>query len=261
MTAEFINRIDKCLSGLQGKKAALTMFLPPVGFQSLAPHQLMQTLAKSGADILELGVPFRDPVADGPVIDALYQTLIKDNIGLDYCLDQIGAFRDINSDTPVILMSYFNPILQKGIELFCSEAAAAGVDGVIVVDYSDDDYETLYSALNNQHLAFIPIIAPDSGRHHPDLKPPFHYLLSASATTGSEPPDLAHLAETTQVFRQASERYFVGFGLKNPNDVNTLSRDFDGVIIGSELVRQLNNASNTNEIISYTQALSEACYR
>ncbi|WP_281648383.1 tryptophan synthase subunit alpha [Parendozoicomonas sp. Alg238-R29] len=260
MPTDSLKRIEQCLNKLEGHKAALTLFIPPLTYKGHQPYLLMKQLVEAGADILELGVPFRDPVADGPVIDSLYQSLIKDHIDLDYCLQQVKLFRTLNTETPVILMSYFNPVLQKGVEAFCQQAADAGVDGVIIVDYSEDNYENLFESLNRHNLDYVPILDATTGKHSEHFDPAFHYTLSASSTTGSVTPDLSKLMKRMETIKQPGQRYFVGFGLKSTDDILQLKDQFDGIIIGSELVRRLVEGDELTDICSFVSGLSQASY-
>lgn len=203
-------------------------------------------LARSGVNVLELGVPFSDPIADGPVIQAAGLRALEASMDLKKVLKLVHAFRQQNQDTPLVLMSYLNPLLSYGYEHFLKDAVQAGVDGLILPDLpwreSQAFRQKAHEVAENQ-LVFIPMIAQTSLPEHiqslTELEDGFVYVLSRNGITGGQAEIPPHILNYIQNLKEnlTLPRY-VGFGIQAPEQVAKLSEVCEGVVVGSALVKK-----------------------
>ncbi|WP_425806613.1 tryptophan synthase subunit alpha [Desulfitobacterium sp. Sab5] len=203
-------------------------------------------LAQSGVNVLELGVPFSDPIADGPVIQAAGLRALESFMDLKKVLKLVHAFRRQNQDTPLLLMSYLNPLLSYGYERFLKDAVQTGVDGLILPDLpwreSRPFRQKAQETVKNQ-LVFIPMIAQTSLPEHiqslTELKDGFVYVLSRNGITGGQAEIPPHILNYIQNLKEnlTLPRY-VGFGIQAPEQVAKLSEVCEGVVVGSALVKK-----------------------
>lgn len=205
---------------------------------------LMHTLAESGADIIELGVPFSDPMADGPVIQRAAERALAQGVNLTTVLDIVRRFRQNNQHTPVVLMGYLNPVHAMGYETFAQAAAQAGVDGVLTVDCPIDVAEPLHQALQAQQLATVFLVTPttDETRMQAIARYAggFVYYVSLKGVTGSAQLNTVQVAEKmTLLRRHFSLPIGVGFGIANAQDARAVASVADAVIIGSRIVAEI----------------------
>jgi len=240
-----MNRITDCFSGLrrQGKKA-LIPFITAGDPQPSATLPLMQALVKGGADLLELGVPFSDPMADGPVIQRSSERALRHGTSLGDVLDIVAEFRRKNGTTPVILMGYINPVEVMGYEKFARRAHAAGVDGVLVVDLPPEEADALQAELKRHDLYQIFLLSPTTrGERLVQINAKasgFLYYVSLKGVTGSNRLNLAEVAEKiAQVRTKTSLPVGVGFGIKDADTARAVAGFSDAVIVGSSLVERL----------------------
>lgn len=242
MKSDRMGRIQELF--LRKKSGVLNVYCT-AGFPRLdSTLDVMEALEQNGADLIELGMPYSDPLADGPVIQQSSAIALQQGMSIPVLLRQLQGMRD-RVHVPVILMGYMNPVLQYGFERFCSEAAAAGVDGLILPDLPEFEYQSEYGAiLRTYGLDFIflvtPETSPDRVRQLDTLSSGFLYAVSASATTG-----------TAQAFRDVAGyiRRLKNYGLKNPVLVGFGIKDrqtfteacavADGAIIGTAFIRHL----------------------
>ncbi|TDP75029.1 tryptophan synthase subunit alpha [Roseateles toxinivorans] len=206
--------------------------------------ELMLALAGAGADVIELGVPFSDPMADGPVIQRAAERAVAKGVGLRDVLAYVRAFRQQDADTPVVLMGYANPIERYGVDAFVTDAKAAGVDGVLVVDYPPEECEVFAAALQKQGLDPIFLLAPTStearmamvGR----IASGYVYYVSLKGVTGAGHLDTAAVAAMIPRIRQhVKVPVGVGFGISNAETAKAVGEVSDAVVIGSRLVQLL----------------------
>lgn len=203
-------------------------------------------LAHAGVNILELGVPFSDPIADGPVIQAAGQRALKGGMNLKKILHLITAFREHNPVTPLLLMSYLNPLLAYGYDLFLEDAVQAGVDGLILPDVPWKEslpFRQKAHEIIDDQLTFIPMIAQTSLPAHiqslTEVESGFVYVLSRNGITGGEAGIPPHILNSIQALKGTlSIPHYVGFGIQSPEQVTKLSDVCDGVIVGSALVKK-----------------------
>jgi tryptophan synthase alpha chain len=214
--------------------------------------EIMQALADGGADVIELGVPFSDPMADGPVIQKASERALARGIGMPQVLDAVRAFRRGNTTTPVVLMGYANPIERydhrEGEGAFIAAAAAAGVDGVLVVDYPPEECEAFGAQLKAAGLDLIFLLAPTSTdarmRGVGRIASGYVYYVSLKGVTGAGHLDTAAVAAMLPRIRaHVSVPVGVGFGIRDAATAKALGRVADAVVIGSRLVQILEEQS------------------
>ncbi|MBN1218098.1 MAG: tryptophan synthase subunit alpha [Anaerolineae bacterium] len=204
---------------------------------------IVKTLSAVGADLLELGVPFSDPLADGPTIQAATQKSLENGTTLKDCLAMTHELRQQGMDTPALLMGYINPILAYGLEKFVADAAQVGVDGLIVPDLPPEEAAELEAACATHGLALVYLLAPTSTLERIKLitekSQGFVYLVSLTGVTGARtdlPPDLADFV--ARVRQQTDKSLAVGFGIGNGRQARAVGQVADGVIVGSALVKR-----------------------
>jgi tryptophan synthase alpha chain len=216
-----------------------------------ATPQILLALADAGADILELGVPFSDPMADGPVIQQASERALARGIGMVQVLEMVRAFRAKNTTTPLVLMGYANPIERYGVERFAADAQAAGVDGVLVVDYPPEECEAFAALLARHEMDPIFLLAPTStearmaevGR----LARGYVYYVSLKGVTGAGHLDTAAVAEAVpRIRRHVSVPVGVGFGIRDAESAQAVGRVADAVVIGSRLIQVLEPENRDN---------------
>lgn len=208
---------------------------------------LMHALARAGSDVIELGVPFSDPMADGPVIQRATERAIKRGVGLKQTLQFVHEFRRENATTPVVLMGYANPIERMGRALFAKEAAAAGVDGMLVVDYPPEECEDFAADMRAYGIDPIFLLAPTSTEERIDrvtrAGSGFIYYVSLRGTTGAGHLDVEAVARRIPGIKaMTTVPVGVGFGVRDAASAAALARTADAVIIGARLVETIEAA-------------------
>jgi tryptophan synthase alpha chain len=238
-------RIDRRFAALKNEgRAALVTFLmsgDPDYETSLA---IIKALPGAGADVIELGMPFTDPMADGPAIQAAGLRALKSGQTLKKTLSMVSAFRASDDATPIVLMGYYNPIYIYGVERFLVDAKAAGVDGLIVVDLPPEEDEELCLPALRSGLNFIRLATPTTN----DKRLPavlantsgFVYYVSITGITGSASADAGKAtAAVARIKRHTALPVCVGFGVRDAVSASAIARDADGVVVGSALVDAL----------------------
>ncbi|WP_333824929.1 tryptophan synthase subunit alpha [Pinisolibacter sp.] len=200
-----------------------------------------KTLAASGADVIELGMPFSDPMADGPAIQAAGQRALKGGQTMARTLDLVRRFRESDATTPIVLMGYYNPIYVRGSEAFVAEAKDAGVDGLIIVDLPPEADDELCLPALGAGLNFIRLATPTTDdRRLPAVlanTSGFVYYVSITGITGSAAPDATKVAEAVgRIKRHTGLPVAVGFGVRDAATAREIGRNADGVVVGSALV-------------------------
>ncbi len=213
---------------------------------------IMHAMVKAGADLLELGVPFSDPMADGSVIQLASERAIEKQVSLDKVLEMVKAFRQNDTSTPVVLMGYMNPIERFGRAVFPAAARQAGVDGLLLVDCPPEEREDLGDAMDSTGLDGICLIAPTTTRDRVKriaaVASGFIYYVSLKGITGSGQLASPELAEPIQQIREFSDLpVAVGFGIKNAEMAVSVAEHADGVVIGSALVESLAVAESSEQ--------------
>ena len=254
-----MNRIDRRFASL--KEAGRTGLIPFVTAGDPAPEHavdLMHALVDAGADLIELGVPFSDPMADGPVIQHASERAIAKGVGLADVLGWVADFRRRDAETPVVLMGYLNPVEIHGYERFAVEAAAAGVDGVLLVDCPLEESHVLAplkAAGLRQILLAAPTTAPERMRHLCNAAEGFLYYVSFAGITGAARLSPAEIgARVAQIRASAKAPVAVGFGVRDASSAKAVAGFADAVVIGSALVEQLAGASGADEVAGRARA-------
>ena len=216
-----------------------------------ATVEIMLALASNGADVIELGVPFSDPMADGPVIQKAAERALTHGIGMTQVLAYVQAFRSRNGGTPVVLMGYANPIERYGVDRFVADARAAGVDGVLVVDYPPEECEAFAGMLRDNGLDPVFLLAPTSTearmREVGRIASGYVYYVSLKGVTGAGHLDVAAVAEMIPRIRaHVSIPVGVGFGIRDPQTARAVAAVSDAVVIGSVLVQLMERESREN---------------
>ncbi|MGN7873356.1 tryptophan synthase subunit alpha [Roseateles sp. 22389] len=216
--------------------------------------ELMLAMAQAGADVIELGVPFSDPMADGPVIQRASERALQKGITLTHVLEMVRAFRQQDADTPVVLMGYANPVERFGLERFVTEAQAAGVDGVLVVDYPPEECEAFATALKAKGLDPIFLLAPTSTDERVErlgrLASGYVYYVSLKGVTGAGHLDTGAVADAMpRLRRHVKVPLGVGFGIRDGATAAAVARHADAVVIGSALVQLIELQSRDNVAI------------
>ena len=204
-------------------------------------REIVLACAQNGADIIELGVPFSDPNADGPAIQAAMQRALASKTTLAGVLQLCAEVRR-ESDVPIVLFGYYNPIFVRGCEAFAKDAKAAGADGVLVVDLPAEEAAELVLPLRAQGLDYVPLVAPTSTEARIDLAARvasgFIYYVSMTGVTGVQVSDLDDVRTHVQALRKrVSLPVAVGFGVQTPDDAKRIAGYADGVVVGSAIVR------------------------
>ncbi len=213
---------------------------------------VMHALVAAGADVIELGVPFSDPMADGPTIQRSSERALARGVGTTQVLDMVRDFRRIDTATPVILMGYLNPVEMRGAERFASDAANAGVDGVLLVDLPPEEAAETRTLFNARQLALIALAAPTTSpvrlaRMACEAQG-YLYYVSFAGVTGATGIDIAAVGERLLQLRQVVQvPVVVGFGIKDAATARALALHADGVVVGSALVDAIANAVDSDE--------------
>ncbi len=262
-----MNRIDVKFKELrQVKRAALMPYLP-LGYPTLATSQsLIQAIADAGADVIELGVPFSDPVADGPVIQRATHMALQNGMTLLKSLRMALDAREAGVSIPLVMMGYYNPILQFGIEAFTHAAAEAGIDGLIVPDLPPEEAGALGTACQAHDLDLIFLAAPTSSsarlQEIAEATRGFLYLVSVTGVTGARDRVPADLPEFIGRVRAVTEKPIcVGFGIANAETALSVARMADGVIVGSALVSRIGDGNAVAAAKSFVSQLRVAIDR
>lgn len=213
---------------------------------------IMHALVAGGADLIELGVPFSDPMADGPVIQAASERAIVKGVDLAGVLDMVARFRETDAETPVVLMGYMNPVERFGAARLAGAAADAGVDGFLLVDCPPEEDAPLHTALADHDLASILLVAPTTDDARLDRIVPaargFIYYVSFKGITGADRLDAGALAGPLARIRARSDLpVMAGFGIRDAESAVAVARHADGVVIGSALVGLLEGAGSADE--------------
>ncbi|MCB5189597.1 tryptophan synthase subunit alpha [Methylobacillus arboreus] len=249
----------------QGKKA----LIPYITAGDPHPKHtvaLMHALVQAGSDIIELGVPFSDPMADGPVIQRATERALVHKVGLGNVLEMVREFRLTDGDTPVVLMGYANPIEAMGQGRFAERAHEAGVDGVLIVDYPPEECQEFVGLLKAQQLDPIFLLSPTSETSRVDMivhqAGGFVYYVSLKGVTGSKNLDIAEVGAKVQAIRGRTDLPIgVGFGVRDAATARAVADVADAVVIGSRMIQEIENSSEENllsNVAQLTQTLRAA---
>ena len=249
MSSPHHHRIDHTFAKLraEGRKALIPFITAGYPFAAITPA-LMHAMVEAGSDVIELGVPFSDPMADGPVIQKAGDRAIANGVGLKQVLKYVAEFRQKNSTTPVVLMGYANPVERydqvHGEDSFVRDAAEAGVDGILVVDYPPEESDTFAAKLKAYGMDQIFLLAPTSTEERmqqvAQVASGYVYYVSLKGVTGSAALDTTHVAQMLErIKRHVHIPVGVGFGIRDAQTAHTVAQVSDAVIIGSKIIQLL----------------------
>jgi tryptophan synthase alpha chain len=241
MTARLDLRFERVAAE---RRAALLTFIMAGDPDAETSSAILAALPAAGADIVELGMPFSDPIADGPAIQGAGRRALQANQTLRATLKMAERFRAADLDTPLILMGYYNPIYVYGVEAFLRDAKGAGVDGLIVVDCPPEEDDEICLPARRAGLAFIRLVAPTTSeaRLPAILKNAsgFIYFVSITGVTGAAAPDFRLVGQAvTRLKRHADLPVAVGFGVKNAESARAIAETADGVVVGTSVVEAI----------------------
>ncbi len=237
-----MSRLVACFDTLkQQSRSALIPFVTAGDPQPDTTVAIMHALVEAGADIIELGIPFSDPMAEGPVIQRASERALQHNVSLHDVLDMVRSFRQDNNETPVVLMGYLNPIEVMGYRVFANAASKAGADGVITVDLPSEEGKDYTEALNAVRLDPVFLLSPTSTIERItsicEQARGFVYYVSLKGVTGAATLDIEAVTEKLETIRQYTNKPVgVGFGIKDAATAGRMASIADAVVIGSALV-------------------------
>jgi tryptophan synthase alpha chain len=257
-----VSRIASCFEALaaQGRKA-LIPFVTAGDPQPSVTVPLMHAMVEAGADVIELGMPFSDPMADGPVIQLACERSLAAGTSLEKVLAMVAGFRQQDDRTPVVLMGYLNPVEAMGYETFAARAAEAGVDGVLLVDLPPEETELVGPLFRAQGLDQVFLLAPTTTEARmariAEAGSGYLYYVSLKGVTGSATLNVEEVAAKVETIRKHARLPIgVGFGIKDAASARAISRVADGVVVGSALVQRIaDHAGQPDEIPTQVAAL------
>ena len=261
-----MTRIDAKFAELNaaGKKAFVSYIMAgdPDFETSL---ELVKGLPGAGVDIIELGLPFTDPMADGPTIQLAGQRALAAGMTLDKTLALAAAFRETDDTTPIVLMGYYNPVYNQGVETFLSKAKTAGVDGLIIVDLPPEEDRELCLPAQKAGLNFIRLATPttDDKRLPTVLQNTsgFVYYVSITGITGSAEAESGDVGpEVARIKAQTDLPVVVGFGINTPEKSRTIAGVADGVVVGSAIVALIGAGKPVAEVLDFVRTLSDGAH-
>ena len=250
------NRIQQTFEALQAKGEKALIPYVMAGDPSLAmTESLVLTMAEAGADLIELGVPFSDPIADGPVIQQAAERALRSGTTLRKILATVRSIRT-KTAVPLIFMSYYNTIMAMGLEAFCAKAVEAGIDGLIVPDLPPEESDALYAAAQQAGgpvviFLLAPTSTPQRRKEVITRTHGFIYYVSLTGITGAHLTDLTQVKKNVQAIQKAAKKpVAVGFGIATPEQANKVGQFADGVIIGSALVKTIASDSQSPSFLT-----------
>ncbi len=261
-----MTRIDDKFAALAaaGKKAFVSYMMAgdPDEATSL---EVMKGLPAAGVDIIELGLPFTDPMADGPTIQLAGQRALENGMTLRKTLDMAKAFRKDDDTTPIVLMGYYNPIYSHGVDAFLADAKDAGIDGLIVVDLPPEEDSELCIPAQAAGLNFIRLATPttDSKRLPKVLQNTsgFVYYVSITGITGAAAPEPADVAPEVARIKAATDLpVIVGFGIRTPDMSQGIAEIADGAVVGSAIVSELAAGKSVEDVLAFVKSLADGAH-
>lgn len=250
-----MNRIQNTFKVLKTQnQKALNIFVTAGYPDKKRSLEILKSLPDSGADLIELGIPFTDPMADGPTIQDSSLQALENGMSLQGTLDMLAEFRKDNTSTPVILMGYFNPIYKYGCEAFVKAAKAAGTDGLIVVDLPPEEDKELRLPAQAAGLDFIKLVTPTTIGARLDTvienASGFLYYVSIAGVTGTKSANIDEVGKHIQTIKSKTDLpVAVGFGIKTPADAAKMAQIADAVVVGSAIVENINKNQGVGNIV------------
>lgn len=257
------NRIEDTFAQLRANnRKGLVTFIMAGDPDLKTTDKLLDALSHNGADIIEVGMPFSDPMADGPAIQAAGLRALASGTKLYKILELIAQFRKRNAHTPIVLMGYYNPIYHYGVAKFCEEATKAGVDGMIIVDLPPEEDDEFLSVATPHGLKLIPLIAPTTNDKRlasvVQNAGGFLYYIAVAGVTGTKSANIDDLSQRiNHIATLTTLPIAVGFGIRTPQQARATSQCCDAIVVGSALVETIAK-NGVNAGITLVQNLSNA---
>ena len=227
--------------------------------------KIMKGLPEAGVDIIEIGAPFTDPMADGTTIQLAGQRALAGGMTLKKTLKMVSSFRENNNDTPVVLMGYYNPIYSHGVEAFISDAKNAGVDGLIVVDLPPEEDDELCIPAKDLGLDFIRLATPTTDTQRlPKLLPNtsgFIYYVAVTGVTGAGSANAAEVGTEIKRIKESTDLpIVVGFGINTPEAAYDMALHADGAVVGSAIVSKIAAGDSVSDVLKFVKSLSDGAH-
>lgn len=264
-----MTRIDRKFAALAAAdRKAFVSYIMAFDPDRDASLEIIRGLPGAGVDIIELGMPFTDPMADGPTIQAAGQRALAAGATVSGVLSLVAEFRREDDETPIVLMGYYNPIYAHpgGVDAFLKEAVEAGIDGLIVVDLPPEEDAELCIPARNAGLNFIRLATPTTDdRRLPAVvsnTSGFVYYVSVTGITGSQAADASAVAPEVARIRAAAQLpVVVGFGISTPEAAQAVASVADGCVVGSAIVKQIGEGKPASEVLDFVRTLSDGAHR
>lgn len=262
-----MTRIDTKFAALKSEnKSAFVAFVMAGDPNYESSLEIVKGLPAAGVDVIELGMPFTDPMADGPAIQLAGQRALEAGMTLDRTLQMVRDFRKDDDTTPIVLMGYYNPIYSKGVDVFLNDAKEAGVDGLIVVDLPPEEDNELCIPAQNAGLNFIRLTAPttDDERLPTVLENTsgFIYYVSITGITGAATANSEAVApEVARIKASTDLPVCVGFGIKDPQTAHDIAKVADGAVVGSAIVNMIADGKSTPDVLNFVKDLADGTHR
>ena len=261
-----MTRLDDTFARLRAarKKAFVSYIM--AGDPDVATAQaVMNGLPAAGVDIIELGLPFTDPMADGPTIQLAGQRALEHGMTVDATLQMVRDFRATDATTPIVMMGYYSPIYARGVDLFLKQAKEAGIDGLIVVDLPPEEDDELCIPAQAAGLNFIRLATPttDAKRLPKVLQNTsgFVYYVSVTGITGAAAAQAADVAPEVARIKQSTDLpVIVGFGINTPEAARTIASVADGCVVGSAIVKEIGAGKSPAEVLAFVAALAAGAH-
>lgn len=262
-----MTRIDTKFAVLKSEgKSAFVSFIMAGDPDYDASLEIVRGLPAAGVDVIELGMPFTDPMADGPAIQLAGQRALAAGMTLNRTLQMVRDFREGDNTTPIVLMGYYNPIYNKGVDKFLTEAKEAGVDGLIVVDLPPEEDDELCIPANTADLNFIRLTTPttDDKRLPKVLKNTsgFIYYVSITGITGAASANAEAVAPVVANIKAHTDvPVCVGFGINTPDSAEAIAGVADGAVVGTAIVKLIAEGKPASEVLAFVKTLADGAHR
>ena len=261
-----MTRIERRLAALKAAdRAAFVAYVMAGDPDAATALEVVRGLPGAGVDIIELGMPFTDPMADGPAIQAAGQRALGAGMSVAGTLALVRAFREGDGETPIVLMGYYNPIYSMGVEAFLAAAVEACVDGLIVVDLPPEEDDELCLPANAAGLNFIRLATPTTdAKRLPKVienTSGFVYYVSITGITGAAAAEAADVApEVARIKAASGLPVCVGFGVRTPESAAAVAGVADGVVVGSAIVERIGRGEAPDEVLEFVRTLADAAH-
>ena len=248
-----MNRIKETFNQLKkDNKKALGIFLTAGDPDFESSLKLIQQLPQNGVDFIEIGMPFSDPMADGPSIQLSSQRALKSGMNIVKCLSLVETFRNLNTHTPIILMGYYNPIYKLGKEKFIELCLNCGVDGLIIVDLPPEEDEEFYIEAEKNKLSIIRLVTPTTNEERLNKilfnATGFVYYVSITGITGTQAPKIENVSRNLEKIKSVTDLpVVIGFGIRSPSQALSMANISDGIVVGSAVVDLIKSSLDKND--------------